>query len=436
MRMSKLDQNLMNSAARPNAYTGEYGIALAPPAYGIELADLQLEQAADAAIQRRAAPATIRDAAPGIPQPNRTGLPDALKSGIEALYGRALNDVRVRFNSSRPAQLQALAYTQGREIHVAPGQERHLPHEAWHVVQQRQGRVRTTRQLAGAQINDDAGLEHEANVMGGRAIQLKGGGKANLHFLSTEKNTPASQHATTLPRVWSGAKTIVNSQPIQAMKRTHLDDERPSPGAMVPSSSTVYEHTRLRITYFIYILAKTVKMVQGSKGNITPNLFYNSAEAQTQSGFRLGSTKESRQDAAHLIRPTLNDSEVMKQRHLLIRSNSIEELYKAASATTNQWQTTNLGPDKVIDQIQTDLKNKFLASTTLGPIDKKTVRMWLQEYIGEVKAKISAKLPEKTALGVDPLVAEVWTTAHQAILDCEKKLDVLEQDIAKDLGLE
>src|SRR5690606_29213903 len=42
----------------------------------------------------------------------------------------------------------------------------------WHVVQQKQGRVRATRQLqAGVPVNDDAGLEREADVMGARALQ-------------------------------------------------------------------------------------------------------------------------------------------------------------------------------------------------------------------------------------------------------------------------
>ena len=59
---------------------------------------------------------------------NRTGLPDRLKSGMESLSGIALDDVRVHRNSARPAQLQALAHTQGSEIHLGPGQERHLPH--------------------------------------------------------------------------------------------------------------------------------------------------------------------------------------------------------------------------------------------------------------------------------------------------------------------
>lgn len=97
------------------------------------------------------------------------GLPPALRRGIHALSGMDLADVRVHRNSAQPAQLNALAYAQGSQIHLAPGQERHLPHEAWHVVQQRQGRVRPTVQHAGVAVNDDAGLEREADRMGERA---------------------------------------------------------------------------------------------------------------------------------------------------------------------------------------------------------------------------------------------------------------------------
>jgi hypothetical protein len=105
---------------------------------------------------------------------NNTGLPDNLKSGIENLSGYSMNDVRVHYNSPKPAQLQALAYTQGTDIHVAPGQEKHLPHEAWHVVQQKQGRVQPTMQLQGVSINDNAGLEHEADIWSqGKIVQMK-----------------------------------------------------------------------------------------------------------------------------------------------------------------------------------------------------------------------------------------------------------------------
>jgi hypothetical protein len=116
---------------------------------------------------------------------NRTGLPDALKTGVEALSGQSMDDVRVHRNSGQPAQLQAHAYAQGTDIHLAPGQERHLPHEAWHVVQQKQGRVRPTMQLEGAAINDDSGLEREADVMGGRALQAKRAEPGELGIAST-----------------------------------------------------------------------------------------------------------------------------------------------------------------------------------------------------------------------------------------------------------
>ena len=58
---------------------------------------------------------------------NNTGLPDNLKSGIENLSGYSMDDVKVHYNSQKPAQLQAHAYAQGTDIHLGPGQEKHLP---------------------------------------------------------------------------------------------------------------------------------------------------------------------------------------------------------------------------------------------------------------------------------------------------------------------
>lgn len=103
---------------------------------------------------------------------NDTGLPDHLKTGVETLSGYSLDDVKVHYNSSQPATVQALAYTQGTDIHVAPGQEQHLPHEAWHVTQQMAGRVEPTTEVGGLPVNDNASLEHEADVMGAKANSL------------------------------------------------------------------------------------------------------------------------------------------------------------------------------------------------------------------------------------------------------------------------
>lgn len=104
---------------------------------------------------------------------NTTGMPNGLKRGIESLSGYSMDNVKVHYNSAKPARLQAHAYAQGNEIHLGAGQERHLPHEAWHVVQQKQGRVQPTYQLKGhTPINDENGLEKEADIMGAKAQHL------------------------------------------------------------------------------------------------------------------------------------------------------------------------------------------------------------------------------------------------------------------------
>ncbi len=113
---------------------------------------------------------------------NGTGMPRSLKAGLEALSGLDLSGIRVHTNSSKPAQLNALAYTQGQEIHIGPDQEKSLPHEGWHVVQQMQGRVRPTMQINGIAINDNAGLEREADVLGAKAMRI--GSRENSSILS------------------------------------------------------------------------------------------------------------------------------------------------------------------------------------------------------------------------------------------------------------
>jgi len=173
---------------------GSSGIALAPPAYGIDVLDRtsgsdepEFAQGQPAApqtgtAQLRAAASTAGDEAEARPE-NRTGLPGTLKAGIETLSGLALDDVRVHYNSPRPAQLQALAYTQGSQIYLGPGQQRHLPHEAWHVVQQKQGRVQPTLSVAGTPVNDNPALENEADVLSAKASKV---------FAATAQTNPNS----------------------------------------------------------------------------------------------------------------------------------------------------------------------------------------------------------------------------------------------------
>jgi hypothetical protein len=97
------------------------------------------------------------------------GLPAPLRSAVEALSGLSLGDVKVHYNSTKPAQLNAVAFTDGRDIHLAAGQESHLAHEAWHVVQQAQGRAKPPTQ--GQPMEAEPALEQEADTMASRAEQ-------------------------------------------------------------------------------------------------------------------------------------------------------------------------------------------------------------------------------------------------------------------------
>jgi hypothetical protein len=99
-------------------------------------------------------------------------LPPTLVKGIASMSGHDLSGVQVHANSSLPASVGALAYTQGSEIHLAPGQDHHLPHEAWHAVQQAAGRVPVTGSVNGKPLNDHPALEREADVMGSRLHSL------------------------------------------------------------------------------------------------------------------------------------------------------------------------------------------------------------------------------------------------------------------------
>ena len=105
--------------------------------------------------------------------PNHTGLPDSMKSNLENASGFDMSDIRVHRNDPSPAKVGALAYTQGTDIYLGPGQEKHLGHEAWHSVQYKQGRVQANTSFKSAEGdavagNDQAHLETEADVIGAK----------------------------------------------------------------------------------------------------------------------------------------------------------------------------------------------------------------------------------------------------------------------------
>lgn len=156
------DVGMARKPPTPGAGHEGHGLARALRRGGA-LRGADLQSFAAVAGNRAATRAARRASAPG-------RIPERLQAGIAALSGEDLSDVRVHVGSPEPDRIGAHAFAQRSDIHLAPGQEQHLAHEAWHVVQQRQGRVRARVQARSkAPIHDDPALEREADVMGARA---------------------------------------------------------------------------------------------------------------------------------------------------------------------------------------------------------------------------------------------------------------------------
>ena len=127
------------------------------------------------AIQRKSGPGVeafrvpLREKSGGLP------LPDAVRAKMETAFSADFSDVRVHIGREA-SSLGAIAYTWGTNIHFAPGQyspntlqgQKLLGHELWHVVQQKNGRVKNPFGGGVAVVQDHA-LEAEADRMGIKA---------------------------------------------------------------------------------------------------------------------------------------------------------------------------------------------------------------------------------------------------------------------------
>ncbi|MGB1206178.1 MAG: DUF4157 domain-containing protein [Chitinophagales bacterium] len=121
-------------------------------------------------------------------------LPTEVQTKMENAFGQDFSNVNIHKESKNATDVGALAYAQGNDVHFAPGQfkpntqagQELIGHELTHVVQQREGRVKPTTQAKGLAVNDDKGLEKEADDMGkmaaqGKVVQKKSTSKANIN---------------------------------------------------------------------------------------------------------------------------------------------------------------------------------------------------------------------------------------------------------------
>ena len=107
-------------------------------------------------------------------------LPSNLQSNMETSLGHDFSNVGIHTNSQKAVQMNARAFTQGEQVHFAPGEfnpnsskgQDLIGHEFTHVAQQRAGVVKPTKVLQkGIVINDNKSLESEADSFGKKAAR-------------------------------------------------------------------------------------------------------------------------------------------------------------------------------------------------------------------------------------------------------------------------
>jgi hypothetical protein len=111
-----------------------------------------------------------------------TKLPEVVQAKMENSFGQDFSNVQIHKDSNKAEEIGAKAYTQGSEVHFAPGQfqpetkegQELIGHELTHVVQQKQGRVGAGETHGkGLEINQDVTLEKEADEEGKLASEGK-----------------------------------------------------------------------------------------------------------------------------------------------------------------------------------------------------------------------------------------------------------------------
>jgi len=126
------------------------------------------------------APHQGADSAKAQPFKANAGLPTGLQRNMETALGQDFSGVRIQRDSAEAANMGALAFTKGDNVHFAPGQfnpgttsgQNLIGHEFTHVAQQRNGVVQPTRMLGkGLAANVDKGLEAEADAFGKMAAR-------------------------------------------------------------------------------------------------------------------------------------------------------------------------------------------------------------------------------------------------------------------------
>jgi Domain of unknown function (DUF4157) len=315
---------------------------------------------------------------------------------IQSLFGR--HDVsQVQAHVGGPAaaaseQMGARAYAAGNHVAFASSPDLHTAaHEAAHVVQQRGG-----VQLKGGVGAVGDAYERHADQVADAVVQGKSAEPLLDQMSGQGGRAPAVQHV-----------------------RDKLDDSHISSVTVPdPGMSQYKAHVRMRVTHFFKMVLSAATLYRHSATTPIPRLFTNNAAAQEGNGFRLHGASSLRGDqnfdAAHLMNTTLIPTAFNGTN---APQDSVDELYRASAATTNQFQTSNVSSDKVIDSWQTRTVGGIIGAINGGAaIDVALVNAQLQGFLTSLGADLRARFdPTTPPPPSDKLKYESYKAASEEI---------------------
>lgn len=203
-------------------------------------------------------------------------MPEAVQTKMENSFNADFSDVNIH-EGDNASKVNAHAYTQGNNIHFAPGQynpeskqgQELLGHELTHVVQQSEGRVQPTVQKKGVAVNDDKGLEKEADEMGKLAAEGKIGKVIGISNLGIQKKENENLN-----------KTLFDLETTGASDTTAGQDKLSEKG--VKASEAIAEKDFTKISNYA-----TIFLEVGTKYGIPPALLAAIASRESRGGVAL-----------------------------------------------------------------------------------------------------------------------------------------------------
>jgi len=213
------------------------------------------------------------------------------------------------------------------------------------------------------------------------------------------------------------------------MPRNHLADERDRPGMLVPDTGMDWyaTHVATRAQLCINMWLRAAMYAQGR--NIAPRRSFFSDKAEAQVGRGLQNAPAGNLDAAHLMNTSFRPEQLDRGWQ---GNPPLRQIYYASAATTLQFATSNRSADKVIDGVQTEIKNDLFDSLTKTTrIDPDFVEQWLRTYLVTLLAALQSGA---SSGGGSALQARSYATAYNVTATQIAKANIVAWDIADDLA--